>query len=472
MLARLSLRLRIFLFFCLLALGGAALAGGAMYFGWMRSAGAAPAQPLITAFVLFAFLNTGLALGVWLLFDENVAKPIQGLAADMRLRAHSDVGGALDADGAKYLGDLASAAQAVTATLTETAEHTARAVEEETDQLSADLSMMSEVLSAIPVAVMILSEDRRIVLYDAQAAAILSGIAPPRLKAPLSDYFEDAELTAVWDDLPERGEDLAVTLSAITDGQRFQAKAKPLSSGGVILTLEAATVTLSPEDARPLTFDFDLLNAEEATSLGEAKLADLCFVAFDTETTGLEPAKDAVIQIGGVRILNGRMIEGEVFDSYVDPGRPIPPASTHIHGISDADVAGAPDFVEAGREFHSFAQDAVLVAHNAPFDLAFLRGGAAAMGVAWDHPVLDTVLLSACVFGVTEQHSLDALCERLEIELPDHLRHTALGDAKATGEALVKLIPLLEAKGLVTLNQVIAEVQTYGRLLEDMNAKP
>ena len=91
------------------------------------------------------------------------------------------------------------------------------------------------------------------------------------------------------------------------------------------------------------------------------------------------------------------------------------------------------------------------------------------MGVRWDHPVLDTVLLSAIVFGTTEEHTLDALCDRLDITIPPEQRHTALGDAQVTAEALVRLIPLLEGKGLRTLRDVIAESKKHGRLLQDLN---
>ncbi|MEO0503152.1 MAG: exonuclease domain-containing protein, partial [Pseudomonadota bacterium] len=118
---------------------------------------------------------------------------------------------------------------------------------------------------------------------------------------------------------------------------------------------------------------------------------------------------------------------------------------------------------------HGFCRDAVLVAHNAPFDMAFLRRAEAQMGVTWDHPVLDTVLLSAIVFGTNEDHTLDALCDRLGLTIPPDLRHTALGDARVTAQALVTLIPLLEARGLRTLADVIAESKKHGRLLQDLN---
>ena len=85
-----------------------------------------------------------------------------------------------------------------------------------------------------------------------------------------------------------------------------------------------------------------------------------------------------------------------------------------------------PDIVEVGRKFHKFVEDAVIVAHNAPFDMEFLRRKEVAIGQSFDNPVLDTVLLSAVIFGQSEVHSLDALTHRLGITIPEEARHTAL----------------------------------------------
>ncbi|MEO1797572.1 MAG: 3'-5' exonuclease, partial [Pseudomonadota bacterium] len=145
--------------------------------------------------------------------------------------------------------------------------------------------------------------------------------------------------------------------------------------------------------------------------------------------------------------------------------RPIPPSATRIHHVTDADVAGAPDAHEASRSLHHFSRGAVLVAHNAPFDLGLLKRHEAGAGIVWDHPVLDTVLLSSIAFGATEDHSLDALCERLEIEIAPEARHSALGDARATAEALLKLLGLLEARGITTYGALKAESDSHARRL-------
>ncbi|MCL4189723.1 MAG: PAS domain-containing protein [Rhodobacteraceae bacterium] len=224
-----------------------------------------------------------------------------------------------------------------------------------------------------------------------------------------------------------------------------------------------------PPIARAVVYDFDLLSKARNDRVADSRLEDLTYVVFDTETTGLSPASDEIVQLAAVRIVNGRRVESETLDTLVNPGRPIPPGSTEVHGITDAMVSEAPDIAEIGRRFHRFAAGAVLVAHNAPFDMEFLRRHEGAIGARFDNPILDTVLLSAVVFGQQEMHSLDALAARLGITIPEEVRHTALGDTVATSEALLKLLPLLRARGYRTFGEVLAEVRRHGRLLKDLN---
>lgn len=217
-------------------------------------------------------------------------------------------------------------------------------------------------------------------------------------------------------------------------------------------------------DSAGLTYDFALSSRGAASS----RLADLTCVVFDTETTGLDPATDRIVQIAGLRIARGRLT-GERFDTLVNPGRPIPPASTAVHGITDDMVAGAPDMTAALSAFHHFAEDAVLIAHNAPFDMGFLRRAAPETGAHFDNQVLDTVLLSAMLWGRSAPHSLDALTERLGIAIPPEARHTAMGDTRATAEAYLRLIVALEAKGLERFEDVLAEARRHRRLIDDAN---
>ncbi|HUG62536.1 MAG TPA: exonuclease domain-containing protein [Methylomirabilota bacterium] len=223
----------------------------------------------------------------------------------------------------------------------------------------------------------------------------------------------------------------------------------------IVETREGRPIAQLPE--RPEFYDFDLSAAVDRLAIVDAPLKALTLVVFDTETTGLEPSRgDEIIQIAGVRIVNGRLLRGEVFDSYVDPGRRIPSASTKVHGISDDMVSGADSIERVLPRFHAFVGDAVLVAHNAAFDMKFLSRGAGTAGVAFDTPVLDTVLLAAHLFGATTSLTLDSLAERFQIVIPTEDRHTALGDSIATALVLIRLIDMLDAAGVTTLRDALA----------------
>ena len=235
----------------------------------------------------------------------------------------------------------------------------------------------------------------------------------------------------------------------------------PLASSG-----DEAAEGLAEVESRPEFFDFDLFaQADTDTALDERPLGELVYTVFDTETTGLNPSGgDEIIQIGAARVVNGRLLRQESFEQLVDPGRDIPAAGIPIHGITPDMVVGQPRIDEVLPAFHQFAQDTVLVAHNAAFDMKFLQLLEPRTGLRFQQPVLDTLLLSAVVHPNQESHRLEAIAERFGITVLG--RHTALGDAVVTAEVLLKLIPLLKDMGIVTLAQARAAAQQtyYARL--------
>ena len=458
----LSLRIRVFLFFCLLVLGGLAAIALGLFMGYRQLGTPDALSPFVTAGVISALGLGGLVVLVWLLFDENVSKPIEALAAGVRVRAHANVGDDIEEDAAKYLGDLAPAVSAINKRLAREIKASTEVVVQRTARLEAQRAQLLQILSDIPVAVIVARQDHSIVLYDGQAADLMERECPARLSGSVFDYLDESSIRQALASLEDRDTmrheiGLKGRSGAIYKGhiRKFGGDA------GYTLMLEA----LAPDAARPLVYDFDLLDKEATDDLNDCALRDLCFVVFDSETTGLDPIRDDVVQLGAVRIVNGKIVQGEVFDRLVNPGRPIPPASTAVHHVSDEMVADAPAFDEVCRAFHKFSENAVIIAHNAPFDMAFLRRQSKGTDIAFDHPVLDTVHLSAVVFGGSAEHTLDALCDRLDVTIPDDVRHTALGDALATAEALVALIPILEGRGLHTFAQVRAEVQKHKRIL-------
>ncbi len=210
---------------------------------------------------------------------------------------------------------------------------------------------------------------------------------------------------------------------------------------------------------RPISYEFDLFHQPGQAALGNVPLRKLAFVAFDTETTGLNPSEgDEIIQIGAVRIVNGRLLHHECIDQLVNPQRPVPKASVKIHGIDPDLLPSQPTITQVLPDFHAFAVDAVLVAHNAAFDMRFLQLKEEATGLHFDNPVLDTLLLSSIVHPNQEGHSLDDIAERFNLTIVG--RHTALGDALVTAEILLKLIPLLEAQGIRTLGDALSGLES------------
>lgn len=224
--------------------------------------------------------------------------------------------------------------------------------------------------------------------------------------------------------------------------------------------------TFLPSESRPEYYDFDLFKTTEQTrTLDDRRLSELSYTVFDTETTGLNPSQgDEIIQIGAARIVNNKLLRQECFEQLVDPKRSISQASIPIHGIRPEMVRGQPTIDHVLPAFHAFAQDTVLVAHNAAFDMRFLQLKEQQTGAVFDHPVLDTLLLSAVVHPNQDSHRLEAIAERFNVTVIG--RHTAMGDAMVTAEVFLKLIPLLAEKGIHTLGEArqAAQKTYYARL--------
>ncbi|WP_374500531.1 exonuclease domain-containing protein [Zoogloea sp.] len=215
-------------------------------------------------------------------------------------------------------------------------------------------------------------------------------------------------------------------------------------------------------ESRPEYYDFDLFKQTEAShALDDRLLSELTFTVFDTETTGLNPSEgDEIIQIGATRIVNGKLLKSESFDQLVDPLRELPEASTKIHGITPEMLVGQPPMAKVLPAFHAFSEDTVLVAHNAAFDMRFLQLKEESTGIRFSQPVLDTLLLSAVIHPAQESHRLEAICERMGVNIMG--RHTAMGDAIVTGEVFLRMIPLLAEMGIRTLGEARqASEKTY-----------
>jgi DNA polymerase-3 subunit epsilon len=144
----------------------------------------------------------------------------------------------------------------------------------------------------------------------------------------------------------------------------------------------------------------------------------------------------------------------------VNPRRSVPPESIKVHGIDDSMLASKPTIDKVLPFFHRFVKNTILVAHNAAFDMRMLQMKEKETGIQFINPVLDTMHLSAVVHPAHNNHNLDAIAHRLGVSI--NKRHDALGDAVATGEVFLKMIPLLNEKGIFKLKEaLIASQRTY-----------
>jgi len=470
MFERLGPRQRTLAFFTVLAFGCVAAVGGALAVADARLDLPAARSAFVAAGLMAGFAIFGICALMWLIFDEMVARPIERLAAAMHARAATDMRGGIDTAVARHLGDLATAASALTSRLGEARSEATADIARHTAKLTSEREQLTRILSAIPAAVLMIGPDHRISLYDGHAAAMLDDQHHLGLGQRIFDYFDETYLRAALQNLTDTGRSTLDQQLVTADGaQLLDVTLHNLGQSEGYMLSFAVPREMTP--ARPVVYDFEMNTRKASGNILDVALRDLTYVVFDTETTGLLPDKDEVVQIGALRVVNCQQASGEVLNLLVNPGRPIPARSTAVHGVTDAMVKDAPDMAQAGRRFHSFARDAVLVAHNAPFDMAFFHRHAASIGAQFDNPVLDTVLLSAVLFGMTEGHTLDELVQRLEIDLLEKDRHTALGDAIATRDVFLRMIPMLEARGLVTFGDVLTEMRRYKRLLPDLNNK-
>lgn len=187
------------------------------------------------------------------------------------------------------------------------------------------------------------------------------------------------------------------------------------------------------------------------------------YIVFDLETTGLNPkGGDQIVAIGAVRLDGLGQRQGEPFATLVNPGRKIPARSTAFHGITDDMVRAAPDVATALRAFAEFCGDGVLVAHNAAFDLKFLRVNRHASGIAFAGPVLDTLLLESRLRPGQRDYSLDTLLRHHGIAIEK--RHSAEADAEATAALFALQLSVLEERKAGTLGELMAATRMQAEI--------
>ncbi|MBE1207955.1 DUF294 nucleotidyltransferase-like domain-containing protein [Aminobacter carboxidus] len=198
---------------------------------------------------------------------------------------------------------------------------------------------------------------------------------------------------------------------------------------------------------------------------GATPLISMAATALDTETTGLDATKARILQIGAVGIWHGKIKPERRFELLVDAGEAVPPAASRIHGITDDQLVGQPDFTAAWDRFQHFTGPRVLVGHSIGFDLAVMERECRLANLPWTKPRALCVRLLATVANPNlADHSLDTLAAWLGVEVAG--RHTALGDAITAGKVFVSLLPELRRRNVRTLGEAELACLALSRDLE------
>jgi DNA polymerase-3 subunit alpha (Gram-positive type) len=239
----------------------------------------------------------------------------------------------------------------------------------------------------------------------------------------------------------------------IKRAKKWGHKAIAITDHGNVQSFPEANHALSKDD------DFKVIYGVEAYLVDDLKSAvenekgqrfTDTFVVFDLETTGFNPVMNKIIEIGGVKVVNGVITER--FSSFVNPQIPIPYEIEDLTGINDGMVMEAKTIEKILPEFMEFCQNAVMVAHNADFDMSFIKHNLRLQGIKKSFTVIDTVALARNLLSGLSRFKLDTVAKALGVPLKNH--HRAVDDAECTAEIFIKLVHMLSERGIEDLNQL------------------
>ena len=179
---------------------------------------------------------------------------------------------------------------------------------------------------------------------------------------------------------------------------------------------------------------------------------DADYVVFDLETTGFSPETNRIIEIGAVKVLNGKIVDK--FSTFVNPQVPIPFRIEQLTSINDSMVIDAPVIADILPEFMKFCEGCVMVAHNADFDMSFIKKNCQRLDIPCKPTIVDTVALARVLLPNLNRFKLDTVAKALGVSLENH--HRAVDDAGCTAEIFVKFIEMLRERGMSTLDEVNA----------------
>ena len=257
---------------------------------------------------------------------------------------------------------------------------------------------------------------------------------------------------------------LTKTEEAVATAARWGHKAIAITDHGVVSAFPTALHALKPKGKAPL--DIKILYGCEgyyvndvddriAVHGGQNMPLTGEFIAFDLETTGLSSAHDAITEIGAVLMRNGEA--AEVYRTFVDPKRKLDPKTVELTGITDEMLRGAPEISEALPDFLRFCGDRPLVAHNADFDVGFLKAACERLHIPFAPTYIDTLVLAQNLLPQLTKHKLNVVADALS--LPEFNHHRASDDALTCGLIYLRLAKDLAESGVTNIQSLNAEME-------------
>ena len=236
----------------------------------------------------------------------------------------------------------------------------------------------------------------------------------------------------------------------IKRAKKWGHKAIAITDHGCVQSFPDANHALDKDDTFKIIYGVEgylVDDLKEIVTDGKGQSLDEKYVVFDIETTGFSPVTNRIIEIGAVKVEHGEITER--FSTFVNPQVPIPFHIEKLTSINDSMVMGADTIEVVLPQFLEFVGDAILVAHNANFDVSFIKENAKRQGIPVDFTYVDTVGIARALLTGQSKYTLDAVAKTLGISLENH--HRAVDDAECTAEIFVKFIDMLKKDGIMDL---------------------
>ena len=236
-------------------------------------------------------------------------------------------------------------------------------------------------------------------------------------------------------------------------------KALAITDHGDVQAFPDANHAIGKDDDFKIIYGMEAYLVDDLKGLVEHPMGQTfadSFVVFDLETTGFSAAKNKIIEIGAVKVVNGSITER--FSTFVNPKVPIPYEIEQLTHITDDMVLDAPMIHEILPQFMEFCQNAVMVAHNADFDMSFIRHNCDLLGLECEKTVLDTVALARVLLPSLNRFKLNTIAKALNISLENH--HRAVDDAACTAEIFTKFVEMLRERGIETMEN-LEQMESY-----------